>query len=61
MAKVERACIEKNRPLPEWLTRAFDQPRAEIHKIECPVERRCKEIELDLQKDKIETELLEAH
>jgi Ser/Thr protein kinase RdoA (MazF antagonist) len=59
--KIERACIEKTRTFPDWLTRAIERERDELASITDPVQRRLAEIEIDAIESRVKNELAGAH
>lgn len=59
---IERAVLTKKRIVKPWVTRFLDEEkRTALATIADPIARRLKEIEMDLQKDKIEMEILEGN
>ena len=61
MPKMEQAVRTKKPSVSEWVKRAHAEEReAELSTIADPVQRRCREVELDLLQSKREIEILEG-
>lgn len=58
LENLEHATLSRSRIVPKWVIEAIELERAEIRKIECPRQRRIREIELDMKRDAIELHLM---